>query len=109
MSNSNKHLSTVLRILSRFLTQLRTSVSTVVYKGILDLAEEGKQEVAVRQLKQGIPKANTIRFMQEIAILTQIHHPSIVQFYGMIENENPVSTLQDTHLLSLVNSPYLST
>ena len=84
-------LSFPLTILNRFLTQVKTSVNTIVYKGILDLTEEGKQEVAVRQLKRGISKADTIRFMQEIAILTQIHHPSIVRFYGMIENENPVS------------------
>lgn len=67
-------------------------MNTMVYKGILDLGKH-KQEVAVRQLKTGVQKADTIRFMQEVAILTQIHHPSIVQFYGMIENENPVSII----------------
>lgn len=83
-------LSFALKNLSRILTQVRTCINTVVYNAILDLGEEGKQEVAVRQLKREIQKADIIRFMQEIAILTQIHHPSIVQFYGMIENENPV-------------------
>lgn len=91
MSYSKRYLSFALKVLNRLLTQVRTSINTVVYKGILDLGDNPKQEVAVRQLKRGIPKADTIRFMQEIAILTQIHHPSIIQFYGMIENENPVS------------------
>ena len=68
-------------------------MNTIVYKGILDLGKEGKQEVAVRQLEKGVQKPDTIRFMQEIAILTQIHHPSIVQFHGMVENENPVSII----------------
>ena len=91
MSCSKNSVLLVLPFLSRILNQVRTSTNAKVYKGILDRGKEGRQEVAMRQLKEGVHKADTIRFMQEIAILTQIHHPSIIQFYGMVENENPVS------------------
>lgn len=58
---------------------------------MLETDEEGKREVAVRELQKDARKTEAIRFMQEVAILTQLHHPSIVQFYGIVENENLVS------------------
>lgn len=71
---------------------------------MLETDDEEKQEVAVRELQKNARKTEAIRYMQEVAVLTQLHHPSIVEFYGIVENENLVS--KKLSKITNVNIPF---
>lgn len=71
---------------------------------MLETDDEEKQEVAVRELQKNARKTEAIRYMQEVAVLTQLHHPSIVEFYGIVENENLVS--KKLSKITSVNIPF---
>jgi len=71
---------------------------------VLETDDEEKQEVAVRELQKNARKTEAIRYMQEVAVLTQLHHPSIVEFYGIVENENLVS--KKLSKITSVNIPF---
>ena len=54
-----------------------------VKKGVWQ-CEEGPVEVAVKTLKRGSSEEDTVRFLQEAAIMGQFTHPNIVQLLGVV-------------------------
>ena len=62
-----------------------------VHKG----AWKGKKSdlnVVVKSLKRNAPQEEKIRLLQEAVIMGQFHHPNVLQFYGMVNEEATVST-----------------
>ena len=51
-------------------------------------SENGVVEVAVKTLTDS---ANTVKFLQEAAIMAQFRHPNILSLYGTISTATPVS------------------
>ena len=60
-----------------------------VNKGLWQ-CEEGPVEVAVKTLKRGSSEEDTVRFLQEAAIMGQFRHPNIVQLLGVVTLKEPV-------------------
>ena len=54
---------------------------------------EGEREVAVKMLLPGPTSQDTVRFLQEAAIMGQFRHPNIVQLLGVVTVGEPVSIL----------------
>ena len=52
---------------------------------------QGEVEVAAKVLKDGSMMSNRIKFLQEAAIMGQFKHPNIVELYGVVVTEQPVS------------------
>ena len=50
-------------------------------------SESGVVEVAVKTLTS----ANTVKFLQEAAIMAQFRHPNVLSLYGIISTATPVS------------------
>ena len=62
-----------------------------VHKG----AWKGKKrdlDIVVKSLKRNAPQEEKIKLLQEAAIMDQFHHPNILQFYGVVNEEATVST-----------------
>ena len=53
---------------------------------------QGEVEVAVKMLREGSIMSNRIKFLQEAAIMGQFKHPNVVQLYGVVIVEQPVSS-----------------
>ena len=53
-------------------------------------SERGALEVAVKTLTDS---ANTVKFLQEAAIMAQFKHPNIIALYGVVSKGMPVSAL----------------
>ena len=61
----------------------------VVFKGewVAPGAEGGKLDVAVKTLKDGAPKEDRVKFLQEAAIIGQFSHPNVVKLHGIVVGE----------------------
>ena len=53
-------------------------------------SERGVMEVAVKTLTDS---ANTVKFLQEAAIMAQFKHPNIIALCGVVSNGGPVSVI----------------
>ena len=53
--------------------------------------EQGSVEVAVKTLKAGSSEEDTVRFLQEAAIMGQFRHPNIVELLGVVTLAERVS------------------
>ena len=62
----------------------------MVKKGVWQ-SPRGQVEVAVKMLKEGSDQFDRVKFLQEAAIMGQFRHHNIVQLYGVITDEEPVS------------------
>ena len=51
-------------------------------------SESGVVEVAVKTLTDS---ANTVKFLQEAAIMAQFRHPNILTLHGVVTTTDPVS------------------
>ena len=65
----------------------------------------GDREVAVKMLlpgstRHGTSEEDTVRFLQEAAIMGQFRHPNIIQLLGVVTVGEPVSTVR--HYISLI-------
>ena len=58
------------------------------------MSQNKELEVAVKTLTD---TANTVKFLQEAAIMAQFKHPNIIHLHGVVYTENVVST-QSTDL-----------
>ena len=47
--------------------------------------------MAVKTLKEGSGEEDRVKFLQEAAIMGQFKHPNVVEMYGMITMNQPVS------------------
>ena len=63
-----------------------------VYKAIWSISGTTK-DVAVKTLKPGSSEDDSVRFLQEAAIMGQFNHPHVVKLYGVITVGDPVSML----------------
>ena len=54
-----------------------------VSKGVWQ-SPQGAIEVAVKTLKRGATEEDTVRFLQEAAIMGQFRHPNIVELVGVV-------------------------
>ena len=61
-----------------------------VFKGIWD-TPYGPQEVAIKMLKEASSDVETVKFLQEAAIMAQFRHPHIVRLLGSVTVDKPVS------------------
>ena len=50
----------------------------------------GPVEVAVKMLKAGSTRNNTVRFLQEAAIMGQFKHRNVVTLHGVVIHGEPV-------------------
>ena len=57
--------------------------------------ERGELDVAVKTLTDS---ANTVKFLQEAAIMAQFRHPNVILLHGLVYTDNPVR--QFTHTLT---------
>ena len=71
-------------------------------------SDQGPVEVAVKTLKRGSSEEDTVRFLQEAAIMGQFRHPNIVALLGIVTVREPVGPNAHT-LLSLVSVPMVNT
>ena len=51
-------------------------------------------EIAVKTLKPNTAEEDTVKFLQEAAIMGQFSHPNVVKLYGVVTVGEPVSGLQ---------------
>lgn len=73
-------------------------ISRGVWKG------KGKDlEVVAKSLMSGGPQDERVKLLQEAVIMGQFHHPNILQFFGVVKEENRVSlaTQMNLYLMSL--------
>ena len=73
--------------LPRMVSHLGTGEFGSVSKCLLT-SESGVVEVAVKTLTDS---ANTVKFLQEAAIMAQFRHPNIVSLHGVVSHGTPVS------------------
>ena len=52
---------------------------------------EGNVDVAIKTLKREASEIETVKFLQEAAIMGQFHHPNIVKLHGVVTVGEPVS------------------
>ena len=57
-------------------------------------SDRGPVEVAVKTLKRGSSEEDTVRFLQEAAIMGQFRHPNIVELLGVLTLSEPVSAVK---------------
>ena len=60
-----------------------------VNKGVWQ-SPQGAMEVAVKTLKRGATEEDTLKFLQEAAIMGQFKHPNIVELVGVVTLGKPV-------------------
>ena len=69
-------------------------------KGEWHSEEQGTVEVAIKTLKRGSSEEDTVRFLQEAAIMGQFRHPNIVELLGVVtlaervSIQNPIACLR---------------
>lgn len=51
-------------------------------------------DVALKTLNEGSSKQDTVKFLQEAAIMAQFRHPNVIKLYGVISTGEPVCGLQ---------------
>ena len=71
----------------RFISHLGTSQFGSVSKAVWRHDSE-QRDVAVKTLTDS---ANTVKFLQEAAIMAQFKHPNILTLHGVVSAGNPVS------------------
>lgn len=47
-------------------------------------------DVALKTLNEGSSKQDTVKFLQEAAIMAQFRHPNVIKLYGVISTGEPV-------------------
>ncbi len=62
----------------------------IVEKGLWR-STHGDVEVAVKSLPDRSSQEDKIKLLQEAAIMGQFRHPNVVQLYGVMATDNPVS------------------
>ena len=72
-----------------------------MFKGVWQSAGKGEVEVAVKTLKKGSGEEDRVKFLQEAAIMGQFKHPNVVEMYGTVTKEMPVSNISMEVCLSL--------
>ena len=72
-------------------SQLGSGQFGVVFKGVWRSSSRGEVEVAVKTLKEGSGEEDRVKFLQEAAIMGQFKHPNVVEMYGVVTAEEPVS------------------
>ena len=55
--------------------------------------EQGDLDIAVKKLNKKASERDTVRFLQEAAIMGQFKHPNIVRLHGVVTVGSPVSEL----------------
>ncbi len=79
-----------------FHTRLKEEIGSgqfgTVYKGVWQSADEGEVEVAVKTLKEQSVEEDRVKFLQEAATMGQFKHPNVVEMYGVVTRDMPVST-----------------
>ena len=75
----------------QMLTKLGEGQFGEVYKAVLKSPTGPSQEVAVKLVKKGAPREETLKLLQEAAILGQFIHHHIVHFVGVVTVDEPVS------------------
>ena len=55
-------------------------------------ASRGSRAVAIKMLQPSPTGQDTVRFLQEAAIMGQFRHPNIVQLHGVVTIGEPVSS-----------------
>ena len=63
-----------------------------VNKGVWH-TEQGDLDIAVKMLNSKADEKDTVRFLQEAAIMGQFRHPNIVRLHGVVTVGEPVSTV----------------
>ena len=71
----------------RFISHLGTGQFGSVSKAVWRNGSE-QRDVAVKTLTDSV---NTVKFLQEAAIMAQFKHPNIVTLHGVVSAGNPVS------------------
>ena len=61
-----------------------------VAKGVWH-TEQGDLDIAVKKLNDKASEKDTVRFLQEAAIMGQFKHPNIVRLHGVVTVGSPVS------------------
>ena len=62
-------------------------------------SDQGPVEVAVKTLKRGSSEEDTVRFLQEAAIMGQFRHPNIVQLLGVVTLSEPVKCSENEMII----------
>ena len=62
-----------------------------VAKGVWH-TDQGDLDIAVKKLNDKASEKDTVRFLQEAAIMGQFKHPNIVRLHGVVTVGSPVST-----------------
>ena len=62
-----------------------------VGKGVWTTYTDEQLDVAIKTLYDTAAEQDEVRFLQEVAIIGQFHHPNIVEMYGVVTIGNPVS------------------
>ena len=73
----------------RFVSRLGTGQFGKVNKAVWTDGDEETVEVAVKTLTDS---ANTVKFLQEAAIMAQFKHPNILTLHGVVSAGEPVSS-----------------
>lgn len=53
--------------------------------------DQGDLDIAVKKLNDKASERDTVRFLQEAAIMGQFKHPNIVRLHGVVTVGSPVS------------------
>ena len=62
--------------------------------------------MAVKTLKRDSEEGEKIKFLQEAAIMGQFKHPNVVTMYGVVVQEEPVSSWEFVKIIiSIINPP----
>ena len=64
---------------------------------MLEIDGSKKIHVALKTLNTGSSHNDTIKFLQEAAIMAQFHHPNVIKLHGVVSVGEPVSLLRILH------------
>ena len=59
-------------------------------RGVWQYGNECVEVVAVKRLQENCSEVDTIRFLQEAAIMGQFRHSNIIQLHGVVTVGDPV-------------------
>ena len=79
----------------KMLTKLGEGQFGKVYKAVLKSPTGTSQNVAVKLVKEGAPQEETLKLLQEAAILGQFSHKHIVHLVGVVTVDEPVGESHD--------------
>lgn len=82
---------------SRFKHVIGSGQFGTVFKGVWLSAHKGQVEVAIKTLKESSGEEDRVKFFQEAIIMGQFKHPNVVEVYGMVTKDMPVS-LPSNHM-----------